>query len=164
MPVTGDFAALRDLQKRLERIAGGRFAPELAQRLGAVGMKLVADEFRESRDPYGKPWAPVQRNRAKDRKARARRAAAGKPAKADKPLIDTGRLRASVTAARTSGSTVRITLPVSYASFHQTGTKRIQRRQILPEHATGGLGPRWTAAFNREASRMLQELASGRRR
>jgi phage gpG-like protein len=130
--------------------------PKLATRIGAAFVKQVADEFRESRDPYDKPWAPVVRNRRKDVRARARRAKAGKPPKSDKPLIDTGRLRASVVA-RTEGGVVRVALPVEYASYHQYGTRRIQRRQILPENNTGGLGPRWSAAAYDEAVAVLNE-------
>lgn len=130
--------------------------PKLAKRIGAAFVKQVGDEFRESRDPYGNAWAPVQRNRLRDRRARARRASAGKPPKADKPLIDTGRLRGSVVA-RSEGDEVRVALPVSYASYHQYGTRTIKRRQILPESDTGGLGARWSAAASKEAIAVLNE-------
>lgn len=123
--------------------------PVIAKRIGVAFMKEVADEFRQSRDPYGKQWAPVFRSRGRDVRARARRAKAGKAPKGDKPLIDTGRLRGSVVA-RTEGTQVRIALPVEYASYHQYGTRRIQRRQILPEADTGGLPDRWAFVANRE--------------
>jgi phage gpG-like protein len=131
-----------------------RLLPGLAKRIGAAFVKQVADEFKESRDPYGNPWKPVVRNRRRDIRARARRAAKGLSARADKPLIDTGRLRGSVVA-RTEGSVVRIALPVEYASYHQYGTRTIARRQILPESDTGGLGPRWSQAANKETIAVL---------
>jgi phage gpG-like protein len=159
MPIlVRNLQAFVDFQKR---VAGaGALLPEIARRVGAAFVKQVADEFRESRDPYGNPWAPVYRNRARDRRARARRLAAGKAIRADKPLIDTGRLRASVVA-RTEGSEVRIALPVEYASYHQTGTRKMVRRQILPEADTGGLGPRWTMAANKEISAVLLKHFGG---
>lgn len=146
--------AFKDLQRQLDAAARGRFLPELAKRIGVAFEKQVADQFRQSRDPYGKPWKPVERNRGRDRRARAKRARAGKPARADKPLIDTGRMRGSVTH-RVSGTSVRILIPVEYASYHQDGTRRIARRQMLPELETGGLGPRWTLAALKESNAVL---------
>ena len=148
---------LREFEQFRAKVAEAPYLiPILAKRIGAAFVKEVADEFKESRDPYGNAWAPVVRNRLKDRRARARRAKAGKAARSDKPLIDTGRLRGSVVA-RTSGGQVRIALPVEYASYHQYGTRVIKRRQILPESDTGGLGPRWSAAASKEAIAVLNE-------
>lgn len=155
-----NLASLKSFERRLEAASQGRFLPELGRRVSAAFMKEVADEFRESRDPYGNAWAPVERNRRKDRRARARRAARGLAIRSDKPLIDTGRMRGSVIA-RMVGSAVRVAIPVEYASFHQYGTRFIKRRQILPEVNTGGLGPRWTMALNREASAVLNKALGG---
>lgn len=154
--VRGDFASLERLQRQVDALAKQKLTAELAPRVGAAFMKELADEFRQSRDPYGNAWAPVFRNRRRDRLARGRRAAAGKAVRADKPLVDTGRLRASATA-KADGTKVRIVLPVEYASYHQEGTRRIKRRQMLPEAATGGLGPRWTMAANKEAAVLLKK-------
>lgn len=145
-----NLASLEGIQRRLTAVAQGKYLPELGKRVSAALMKEVADEFRQSRDPYGNLWAPVHRDRAKDRRARARRVAKKLAARADKPLIDTGRMRASVIA-RVIGSEVRVAIPVEYASYHQYGTRSIARRQMLPEADTGGLGHRWTQAINREA-------------
>lgn len=148
---------LREFEQFRSKVAEAPYLiPVLAKRIGAAFVKQVADEFKESRDPYGNAWAPVMRDRLKDRRARARRVKQGKAPKADKPLIDTGRLRASVVA-RTDGGTVRIALPVEYASYHQYGTRSIKRRQILPESDTGGLGPRWSTAASKEATAVLNE-------
>jgi phage gpG-like protein len=94
----------------------------LVDLVGAALLKQVADEFRQSRDPYGKAWAPVKRTREKDRLAREKRAAEGKAAKADKPLVDSGRMRGSVSFKAGSSDLVRIFIPVDYASYHQQGT------------------------------------------
>lgn len=152
--------ALEQLKERLAYAARGAFLPELGARVGAAILKEIADEFRQSRNPYGVAWAPVFRNRRRDRVARARRAKAGKPVKADKPLIDSGRLRASPVA-RMVGTNVHVALPVDYASYHQLGTKRIQRRQILPEDETGGLGTLWTLAITRESNAVMEKMLKG---
>lgn len=121
MAIRYDSNALRGLIDRISALKDPRLTNELSQRIGAGFTKLVADEFKESVGPDGKPWKPVQRNRKRDRLARERRARAGKPIRGDKPLIDTGRMRASVTAIQSSGSTVRIAIPVDYAGVHQNG-------------------------------------------
>jgi hypothetical protein len=157
--VRGDWGALADLQQRIREVTNPRFREEVAHRLAGTAIKMLADEFRQSRDPYGNPWKPVFRNRARDRRARGRRAAAGRPARSDKPLIDTGRLRAAATASgvdTSSGSTVRISIPVEYASYHQDGTRHMARRQIVPD-AAGGLGPIWGDAFRKEIEKKLRE-------
>jgi phage gpG-like protein len=160
--VVRNIQALEKFMDRVRRIRPDAL-PLIAKRQAAALGKLVTDEFRQSMDPYGKPWAPVDRSRGRDRRARARRAAAGKPVRNDKPLVDTGRLRASVVA-RAEGSIVRISLPVEYASYHQYGTRRIKRRQILPEADTGGLPPKWLGVMQTEANAALNEhFGKGRR-
>jgi hypothetical protein len=154
----GDFGALEDLQRRIREVTNPKFKEEVAHRLAGTAIKLLADEFRQSRDPYGVGWKPVNRNRARDRRARGRRDAGGRFRRADKPLVDTGRLRAAATAATDSsvGGTVRIVIPVEYASYHQDGTRRMVRRQIVPDRA-GGLGPIWGAAFRKTIEQKLAE-------
>jgi hypothetical protein len=153
---------VRNLQRFQRALSGAkREMPEMvAKRVGVALMKQVMDEFRESRDPYGKAWAPVFRRRKKDRAARNRRyaklSAAGKSLSlaADKPLMDTGRLRAS-TGFAVSGTSVRVFLSADYASYHDKGTRRIKRRQILP--SPGNLGAKWSAAVEKEAKRGVSE-------
>lgn len=129
----GDFGALADLQRRIQEVKSPAFSAAVARRLTGTAIKLLADEFRGSRDPYGRPWKPLKY-------------------RVGKPLLDTGRLRAAAVgqqANQASGALVRVVIPVSYASYHQDGTRRIPRRQIVPDRA-GGLGPIWTAAFRKE--------------
>jgi hypothetical protein len=143
---------LQRFQRQLDTIP--RVLPKVAERVGVALVKEVMDEFRESRDPYGKPWAPVHRNRRRDRAARNRRIARGLAPKADKPLIDTGGLRAS-TGFKVTGSSVRVFLSKDYASYHDKGTRRIKRRQILP--SPGKLPERWERAVEKEARRGMNE-------
>jgi phage gpG-like protein len=125
--------------------------------VGAAFLKNLSDQFRKSVDPYGKPWAPLGRDRARNIKANKKRVAKGKPARASKVLVDTGRLAASP-AFKVANGQLRVFLPVQYASYHQDGTKRIPRRQILPEEATGGLGPIWTKSANKAAADVAEKI------
>jgi phage gpG-like protein len=162
MGLTVNVGAFQALERKAKQLADGRFLPNVTARMGAAITKLLADEFRTSRNPYGDPWPPVFRNRGRDIRARARRSARGLAPKADRPLIDTGRLRAAAVAQSSiaSGpSSVRVSINVFYAGFHQWGTRRIQQRQIVPDDSTGGLGFIWTAALNKEAIAAVHQVA-----
>lgn len=141
MPVLqGDFGGLEDLQARIRKITQPGFKEAIARRLTGTVIKLLADQFRASRDPYGNPWKPPMHRKGK-------------------PLLDTGRLRAAAvgqTARQESGSVVRVVIPVEYASYLQDGTRRMARRQIVPDRA-GGLGPTWTGAMRKEIEKAVQD-------
>lgn len=139
--VRSSFGALEDLHRRVTFVGSPDFKVAVARRLTGTVLKLLADEFRGSRDPYGRVWKPVRRR--------------------GKPLIDTGRLRASATGVRAEGAAVRVSIPVEYASYHQFGTRRIAQRQIVPMAETGGLGPIWAKAFEREIELAIHQ-AMGR--
>lgn len=169
MGVSGDFGPLRELQARAAAAVTG-LAPELAARFGGASLKLLADEFRHGRDPYGAAWLATQK---------------GNP-----PLRRTARMAGSVTS-QPNGDTIKVTIGATYASYHQKGTRAharkggvipadrrgrfvskrklspkaarqavkifgaythggLPRRQMLPEADTGGLGPVWSAAFREE--------------
>jgi hypothetical protein len=149
---------LERFQRQLKTVP--QAMPKLAERVGVALVKQVMDEFRESRDPYGNAWAPVERNRKRDRRARNRRISKGLAVKSDKPLLDTGRLRGSMGFA-VAGTRVRVFLSASYASYHDKGTRRIKRRQILP--SDGRLGERWEKAITVEANRFLNQHFEGNR-
>ena len=105
-------------------------------------MALVMKGFRESRDPYGKKWAPI-----KHRKGR--------------PLLDTGRLRSSFFGL-VQGDGFKLGTRVSYAGFHQNGTKRIKQRMMIP---SGRVPPEWRKAIgNAMLSAVKAIIGRGRRR
>lgn len=108
MQVTGDYAKLTRFRSNLQKVSSRGWTGELASRLGETSLKLVADEFRGERDPYGNAWRELANKRARGAKARA------------KILRDTGRMAASVNfAADATG--FRIMIPVTYAPVHQYG-------------------------------------------
>lgn len=188
MGVSGDFGALRGLQFQTSEPQLRALAPTLAKQLGAAAIKLLADEFKQGRDPYGAAWLKTKR---------------GNP-----PLRRSGRMAGSVTA-QPNGDTVKVTIGTTYAVYHQDGTRAhprkggaipvnkrgrfqskgklarreasvrggvkqrvrifgaytnggIPRRQMLPEESTGGLGPVWSAAFLAEERVVIVNAFGGR--
>lgn len=157
MSITGDFGALRGLRERTDPAQVALLTTAAAQRMRATAMKLVADEFRHSVDPYGKPWKPLAwRN--------------------GQPLRDTGRMAGAVIGTA-SGPTIQITIGTTYAAYHQKGAKvrkpgitkkgkqrksrgrvgNLPRRQMLPEESTGGLGFTWYRAFSKDADAVVRK-------
>lgn len=149
---TAKIAKYRGLLEDLARRGGSTTLGQLAQRFSAGLLKLVADEFATSTDPYGVPWPPLKHPRPRDRRAAARkqaraRRAAGKgrlgslltpavqdPIKGPKVLVDTGRMSRS-TAAKTRGTEVRVVIPTWYAAVHQDGA------EFSPRSRTGESSP-----------------------
>lgn len=101
--------------------------------------KELQKEFARGADPYGRKW---------------RKLATGKPSH----LTESGRLRKGTRAAPLPGrrAGVRILLGAKYAVFHQTGTRIMPARKILPER---GLPAAWRTAINREAARLARKAA-----
>lgn len=171
-----DVTALRGLRDRLAAVSQPPFRTRLSQLCAAAALKLVADEFRGSHDPYGTAWQPLASRRGK-------------------PLLDTGRLRASFSVQPTSDG-FRIGTRVSYAGFHQFGTRSharaartarqdargrfarkgarsayllkirahthsgIPARPMLPTDA-GGVPARWTQVFQREIADATRRQIQG---
>lgn len=94
--------------------------------------------FQKGIAPDGTAWAPLKRPRTLPRSRRkavtARRRRTGE---SDKPLLDTGLLRASVTGAGTghveklTDSELVIGTNLGYAVFHQGGTRYIPARPFV---------------------------------
>ena len=162
--------ALSEAERALREMAEkDRWLGELAMRVSAGGMKLVADEFNTSTDPYGKPWAPLKRWRPRDIRAARRRASKGQKVRGPMVLVHTGRMRGSV-GASPSGRTAKVVLPTWYARFHNEGVAwllndakfnengenihpeggmRLPKRQILPDNDR--LPEKWDTMIEKEA-------------
>ncbi len=178
--ISGDFRGLWKLIDSVDKLARGDTTAALAQELAAEARKQVADEFREERDPYGNPWAPLN-----SRKGRI--------------LRDTGYMAGHVGTAP-SRDGFRLSFLAPYAIVHQNGahvgprprkggaiptnkagkfiSKRqarrnktstrvklfgahssrgfdVPRRALLPTRTLGGLGPIWTPAFARVTRKLV---------
>ncbi len=155
MAIAGDFSALKALRERTSPTQMQKLTAICAQRMAGTALKLVADEFRGSVDPYGRPWPPLAWRKGK-------------------PLLDTGRMR-SATVVAANGPTIQITIGTTYARYHQEGARtrkpkpdrkgrvrksrarvgRIPQRQMLPDDSTGGLGFIWHRALGRDAQAVV---------
>lgn len=129
--VTGPRDRLRALADALGGIATAR--DDLHQQLGATALKLVADGFRDERDPYGVAWSPLLHREGLI-------------------LRDTGRMAQSVYF-ETTPTGIRLAFPVVYAATHHYGdpSRGIPSRRLGPNEAEG-MPPRWGDAFQRTAA------------
>jgi len=169
-----------ELSRRVSALRSPSFRSELSQVLAAAAGKLINDGFRDSVDPYGRPWAPLKYRKGQ-------------------PLLKTGRGRASFTS-RPLANGFRIDATARYMIFHQKGTKPHQRaaraaatnargrfisrqaagrakrsvrvsfipahaaggipqRQMVPMAETGGLPATWVQTFNRDTDALVQRIA-----
>lgn len=143
MSARGDFNKLMGLVARLRRLGTDEARRELAARLGAVAVKLVADGFAAERNPYGRPWAKLKR-------------------RVGRILEDTGRLKNSFYPVVTpKGFAIRS--DVGYAVHHQYGAPRahLVKRAMFPTRGTGGFGNLWREPLEAEAQAFVRE-AMGR--
>lgn len=101
----------------------GDRASDLTPILAVVGqdlLSLVDDSFSASRSPDGTPWEPLSPSTIARRRGRS-----------SKPLIDTGRLRRSITS-RVEVRALEIGSNVAYAPTHQLGSRHVPARPFLP--------------------------------
>lgn len=181
MPVRFDMSGLKGVMRKVEEMTTPAMRLEVSQVLAATALKETMDGFRQSRDPYGNPWAPLRSRKGK-------------------PLLKTGRMRASTHPIRVGPDGFGIQISAVYAIVHQTGghvaphsrirgfesyqdpktgrylrktTKRklvyvtrvsrqtfgngitIPQRMMVPE-TDKGLGSIWGAAFTKAATRVVQ--------
>lgn len=157
-----DRQAMVDMRRSLEGLRLGAYVPRLAQLVAVGGVKLTMDTFRNQRDPYGRDWAPLARERTRDRKARLRVLKRGQKPRGQKILIDTARMRNSTTAIQ-HGRSGGVAIPTGYAAVHQDGGRVmrggrqvgvIPRRMMLPDRKMG-LPGHWQRMIQREAVGLL---------
>jgi hypothetical protein len=149
------------LRGKLAILTSARLVPELAQRVAASEVKLIADGFRKQSDPYGKGWAPLKRERPRNKRARLKREKKGLKSRGHMILSDRGLMKASGNA-QPSGSLVRANISKEYSIFHQGGTERMERRMMLPNDEQG-IPPVWGQAIEREADKLIREKLRGAR-
>jgi phage gpG-like protein len=91
----------------------GRAASDLAPVLSGIGDGIVADaqmRFRDSRDPYGQAWLALSKRTIAQRRKGS-----------SKPLLDSGRLRDTITPRLVGADAVHVGTNVLYAAIHQFG-------------------------------------------
>ncbi len=118
-------AALRSVSRMLRQLSK---VPAKASRDAAKEIKArIRQEFATGTDPYGNAWAPL-------------RPATLAKGRQPPPLTDTGEM-ASVTVEPAAKAGIVISLGADYSRFHQTGTRNMAARPILPDHR--GLPDTW---------------------
>lgn len=132
---------LAGLRRALGQLAK---VPAQASTEAAAGInRLLQREYSDGADPYGKPWAPLKPSTlAKGRSA--------------PPLTATGRMRAGTKARPLPGGGISIEAP-SPANFHQSGTKVMAKRAILPEK---GLPVAWKAEIDKAVTASIKRTMS----
>lgn len=135
--VTGDFAKLGELMKQLATLPEVR--REVLTVLAEDSRTRIDEGFAASRSPEGASWRPLER---------ARRRGPGRP------LLDTGRLRASINYHVTSEGFV-VQTSVIYAATHQYGRGDIPSRPFFPQDGT--LPPQWAAAWRSTVDAIVAE-------
>jgi phage virion morphogenesis protein len=104
----------------------GDLTPAMAD-IGEYLQRRVDDGFRYEKDAYGQPWAKLASSTLRQ-KVRQKRIL--------KILQSRGTMRGTLTY-QASRDRVRVGFNVFYADFHQRGTKRMVKRQLLPDAARG---------------------------
>jgi hypothetical protein len=149
-PGTRQIQALRTRLATLPEL----FRKQASEAMGKRALRLVRDGFSSKQDPYGQRWAP--------RKVRKRAGLGGRirslltsPGRG--LLVKTGALRGGFKVSPTPDG-FEMSNPTGYGAFHQYGTRKMVRRQMVPEEDTGGLGATWGNAFNEEAERVIKNI------
>lgn len=117
MPLVSISIDKRDLLFRIAEKEKKLLSPEIKRLIGTTFKQLIRDGFDREQDPYGNPWAPIQRD--------------------GRILNLTGALRGSFRA-KNAADEVTVGTNVFYAPFHQQGsTSRIRARVQPASKRTG---------------------------
>jgi phage gpG-like protein len=104
---------------------GGKLADTspLMEEVGQYLVSRIETGFKKEVDPYNKKWQPLSPATISEKERK------GYPLKI---LTRTGTMRSSIryTVKRKS---VQIVVDTKYATFHQTGTRKMPKRQIIPD-------------------------------
>ena len=121
--------AMATIERMLESLSEvpSRAAREASEEIES----LIVEQFARGEDPYGEPWEEL----AESTRRRGR---------TNPPLTDTHDMVDGLEVKPTAGAGIAVTLDQPYSRFHQTGTKRMPARPILP---TGELPEAWETAI-----------------
>lgn len=125
--IRGDFGVVDGWAKRVGNVAKVKRA--ILANVGEELIELVREGFDRQGDPYGSPWAPTLRG--------------------GRILQDTGALRTGWHRKSLSSSQVSIGPSVSYARYHQSGTRHMPARKMVPD---AGLPAGWQRRVNKIAA------------
>lgn len=124
---------------RLQSI--GRRGRDLHQAIGSTLLTLIALGFKMGRDPYGAVWAKLQ-------------------LRSGQPLVDTGRLRSSITV-QADATSVTVGTNLIYAALHQFGGTIVPVKARILAWRVGGR-PFFAQSITVPARKFLPLSSSGR--
>jgi phage gpG-like protein len=111
-------ASLEQLAHSLSALSG---VPSRAARAASVRIAgLIRDEFDQGEDAYGESWEELSQ-------------ATLDKGREEPPLTDTGDLRNAIRVRPVAPAGIGITVDSFYGAFHQTGTRNMPARPILPD-------------------------------
>jgi phage gpG-like protein len=178
VPLTGDFAALARLVHQMRAVGGPEFKRQAGDLLAATALKQLADGFRAERDPYSKPWKPLKHREGKILRDTGRLANSYQAHGTERGFVIStnvvyapphqfgARLKSGAKASLPSsgGKGGRLgrrkaTLGRRAKSLKARASKThtLPRRQMIPAPDTGGIGPLWGPALNKEADLIMRE-------
>lgn len=97
------------------------------QDLGEHLVRRIDDGFRNEVDPYGSGWAPLAASTLKEKVRRKR---------IQKILQSRGTMRSTLIY-QAGRDRLVVGFNVYYAAFHQRGTRKMVKRQLLPDAERG---------------------------
>jgi len=134
-------AGFRDLAERLEELQGipSRITGEVADAIN----EEIGGQFAGGHNAYGTPWKPLLPQTVRRKRGDAR------------ILRRTDALSAETRAVPMQGAGIEIT-SLDYGTFHQSGTKRMVARKILPDGTA--LPKAWTEAIEDATDRAFSKV------
>lgn len=117
-PVNVRTVGLEPVQSLLRRMQdnAGNVRPALVE-IGVEFAERIRGQFQQGKSPYGERWAAL--SSVTQRRNNGKRAGG-------QPLLDTGRLRSSISAKAEGGNSVSIGTNLVYAGLHQNGARQGQ--------------------------------------
>ena len=174
---------LPELQERMRFLRSPEFNVRMSKNLAEEARTQVSNGFQQQRDPYGKAWQPLSRRSGMILQDTGRMAAAvatqatASGFRIDIPVAYAAAHQYGVASHARAGRAAPLSRRGQFISRAHAGNIKarrqrltfvrgfqhggIPRRQMIPVTSTGGLGPIWTAAFNRAAGNVIDAAAKG---
>jgi phage gpG-like protein len=151
--------ALQVLIRDIDGLRTTQFRSDMSAATGAAAHKKLIDGFVKQQDPYGNPWPPlrIRRGQALRDTARMQNSFSSQPTPRGFSLASSVQYvrthqRGAVIVPR-AGTTLKFR---AGGRFYTLRRAVIPKRQMVPEANTGGVGPIWGEAINREADAVMR--------
>lgn len=139
--------------KRLEKLADS--TEELCDEMAKEALKLVDRGFTTEMDPRGVAWAPRREGGFEGSLLGGRRGYSPGKRRVGHKLLDlTGDLRGSFRVLGVNRNGFAIGSDVSYGGYHQTGTRFMPARRMVPR-SSDGLGT-WSEPLQEVARKFIR--------